>query len=66
VAFSKGAVSLHAALHLVTARPGIMRLPPPRLAERVAAHARALGMSQADVAELLVRNHHLADLVPFK
>jgi hypothetical protein len=66
VVYSTSALSLHAALHLVTACPALMGLPPPRLAERIGAHASALGMTAADVAELLIRNHRLLDMVPFK
>lgn len=63
---ARGALSLQAALALTTASPGLMRLPPPRLAERMAAHARALGLPLADVADLLARNGQLADLLPYK
>jgi len=43
-----------------------MKLPPPRLAERMGAHASSLEMQLADVAELLVRNHLLVDVLPFR
>ena len=64
--YTCGALSPQAALHLVTASPQLMRMAPPRLAERMVAHAAALGMAVADVAELLVRNHQLADMLPFR
>jgi hypothetical protein len=64
--YSRGRLSLHAALFLVTSSPQLMRLPPPRLAERMGAHAAALGLPVADVADLLVRNHELVDALPFR
>lgn len=66
MSFSRSALSLPAALHLVTSSPQLMRMPPPRLAERAAAHAAALGLPLPDVAALLMRNHLLADLLPTK
>ncbi|KAI8472880.1 MAG: hypothetical protein J3K34DRAFT_519417 [Monoraphidium minutum] len=65
-AITRGRLSEQAALALVTSSPRLLRLPPPRLAERMAAHAAALGVAVADVAELLVRNHELADVLPLR
>lgn len=64
--YCKSRLSLQSALHLLTSSPQLMRLPPPRLAERMAAHAGALGLALGDVADLLVRSHRLVDMLPFK
>jgi hypothetical protein len=64
--YTRGRLSLRAALALATSAPALLRLPPGRLAERAAAHAGALGLPVADVAGLLARNPQLVDAAPLR
>jgi hypothetical protein len=63
-AFTSNQVSLELALFLYTQQPSLLHLPPGALAARLMQLANGLDLSPADMADLLVRNPNLINLLP--